>query len=127
MKPAPTQMQMNRPAIVPSHTCNGASEYAWPERGSLSRSYLTLELSVSRRVFVMAKSLLEPSQENRDNNGSLKSLAKADEEYYKNQVVSVLLVSGGEMPGWVEAYWGQRRHWEPFQQMTQGDIPSDRR
>lgn len=37
----------------------------------------------------MAKRLLEPRQEDRNNDGSLESFAKANEEYYEHQGVSI--------------------------------------
>ncbi len=49
----------------------------------------------------MAKCLLQPRQEDRDDDRSLESFAKADEEYYENQGVSVQLCIAS-LDGWLK-------------------------
>ena len=47
---------------------------------AIGKTYLAPELLVSSGITVMAKSLLQKSQQNGDNDASLQCLAEADEE-----------------------------------------------
>ena len=70
--------QIRRPTPVPTHTLDHRQDFK-PLFDSRS-TYLTNKFLVSLKVSFWAQSLLQESQQNRDDDTRLKTFAKANEE-----------------------------------------------